>query len=229
MSELPSREALQQSWEDLREIHTEYLQKYGVKIPDTQHYEKFAKSIWLAVLHHYHNKPVHKDLISDVCQRDSPQLGRDQQVRHLKRDGWKLTGSGGNHQLDPYQPSLEWINESVRREGRLRAKTFNEIKELYGHRCATCGARENRPDSRYGEDMVILQQGHKDPTKPALENNIIPQCQFCNRAYRRDFVFDEKGRVYAIADVGPVQRAALEVKKKILEWLKDYFYNNRQK
>ena len=36
------------------------------------------------------NEEVHKDFISQVCQRDKPDLGQDQQVRHLKRDGWYL-------------------------------------------------------------------------------------------------------------------------------------------
>ena len=221
MSELPTSEALQRAWDDLREIHTEYLQRHGVKIPDTGQYRRFAKSIWLAVLHYYQNKSVHKDTISDICQRDQPKLGRDQQVRHLKRDGWKLTGARGYHRLDPYQPSPEWVNEMARQRGRIEAETFAEVKQLYGDRCATCGARAGRPDSRYGEDIVILQQGHMEPTKPAIRENIIPQCQFCNRAYRRDYVFDDKGRVRAVADIGPVQRAAPAVKQKIWQWLKD--------
>lgn len=132
MSELPTSEALQRAWDDLREIHTEYLQRHGVKIPDTGQYRRFAKSIWLAVLHYYQNKSVHKDTISDICQRDQPKLGRDQQVRHLKRDGWKLTGARGYHRLDPYQPSPEWVNEMARQRGRIEAETFAEVKQLYG-------------------------------------------------------------------------------------------------
>lgn len=227
MSELPSPAELQKSWNDLRDIHTEYLKKHAVKIPKHERYDQVAKSIWLAVLHFYKNEPVHKDLISDVCQRDRPTLGRDQQVRHLKRDGWKLTGSGGCHQLDPYQPSLEWLNESTRHERRLNATTFAELKKQYGNKCATCGAMEGRPDSRYGEDIVLLQQGHMNPHQAAGKGNIIPQCQFCNRAYRRDFVFDEKGRAHAVADIGPVQRATSDVKRRIFEWLTNHFSSNR--
>ena len=39
----------------------------------------------------------------------------------------------------------------------------------------------------------------KIPSKSELD-------QFCNRAYRRDFTFDEKGRTRAVADIGPAQR-----------------------
>ena len=44
---------------------------------------------------------------------------------------------------------------------------------------------------RYGEDIVQLQQGHKDPSKSATDkDNIIPQYQFCNRVYCGDFTLD---------------------------------------
>ena len=221
MSEpLPTEDQLQAAWNDLRDIHVRYLQRHGVKLPETEKYNGTAKSIWLSVLHHFTRQPVHKNFISDVCQRDKPELARDQQVRHLKRDGWHLTGTGGYHQLDPYQQSPEWITEQTRQTGRLNAKTFDDIKRKYGDSCATCGAREGRPDPRYGQDRVVLQQGHMDPTQAADDlQNIIPQCQFCNRAYRSDFVFDDKGRVHAVADIGPVRRASRQVQRKIRDWL----------
>ena len=92
---------------------------------------------------------------------------------------------------------------------------------MYENRCATCGTKEGEPSHRYGEDKVVLQQGHRDPSKPATDlDNIIPQCQFCNRAYRGDYVFDDKGRVSAIADLRPVQKATKSVQRKVYEWLK---------
>ena len=219
---LPSREELQRSWEELQDIHTEYLLPHGVKIPASRQYNEQAKSIWLAVLHFYAGQEVDKNTVSDVVLRDRPDLNHDQQVRHLKRDGWSLLGRG-KHRLDPYRPSLEWVNTKNRREGRLRAKSFDDIKSLFGNRCATCGAREGQLDPRYGEDVVQLQQGHMDPAKPSNMSNIIPQCQFCNRAYRSDYVFDEKGRVKAIADIRPVRRASKTVQRSAFEWLKNLF------
>lgn len=220
---LPTAAELQNAWNELREIHETYLLPYEVKIPSVEHYSEIARSIWLAVLFHFSDEPVHKDVISDVCQRDKPGLARDQQVRHLKREGWHLTGTGGYHQLDPYQPSAEWVTERNQQAGRLHADTFENLKQLYGNSCATCRATEGRPDPRYGQDKVILQQGHMDPARPATKDNIIPQCQFCNRAYRSDFVFDSKGRVHAVADVRPVRRASRRVQKMIFDWLKSRF------
>ncbi len=218
---LPTPDDLQKSWEDLCNIHAQHLEKHGVKLPKVKRYNEKAKSIWLAVLYYYKGENVHKSFISQICQRDNPNLGPDQQVRHLKRDGWYLTGEQGNHQLDPYKPSLEWETDKKRRDGRLNAKYFDDIKETYENRCATCGTKEGEPSHRYGEDEVKLQRGYIDPDEsPTDINNIIPQCQYCNRAYRRDYVFDEKGRVSAIADVRPVRKASEAVQRKVFEWLK---------
>lgn len=129
---LPTPDDLQKSWEDLGNIYAQHLEQHRVKIPKVRKYNEQAKSIWLAVLHYYKGVEVHKDDISKVCQRDKPSLKGDQQVRHLKRNGWHLTSDGkGNHLLDPYKPSPEWETDRIRREGRLTAKTFEDIKVTY--------------------------------------------------------------------------------------------------
>lgn len=82
------------------------------------------------------------------------------------------------------------------------------------------GANEGEPDPRYGSGSVKLQRGHKDPERPADDpTNIIPQCGACNRAYRDDFVFDDRGRVTAVAAVRPVKRASVAVRRKIRDFL----------
>jgi len=179
MKELPTPSDLQSAWEEIQDIHEEYLERHEVKLPNAVHYSEQAKSIWLAVLYYYQDEHVDKNTISTICMRDNSDLGHDQQIRHLKRDGWHLSGRG-KHKLDPFKPSTEWLNEKTRREVRLNANDFIDIKVAYGNKCATCGAREGRPDSRYGDDLVELQQGHMDPSKPLDLQNIIPQCQFCN-------------------------------------------------
>ncbi|MCE2402479.1 hypothetical protein J4G08_16545 [Candidatus Poribacteria bacterium] len=221
---LPTPDDLQKSSVDLCNIYAQHLKQHEVKIPKVKKYNQIAKSIWLAVLHYYKGEEIHKDDISKVCQRDKPGLGGYQQVRHLKRDGWHLTSDGkGNHLLDPYKPSPEWETLKKQKEGILNAKTFEDIKAAYDMRCATCGTKEGEASHRYGEDKVKLQRGHKDPSKPITKDNIIPQYQFCNRAYRGDYVFDDKGRVSAIADVRPVRKASETVQQKVFEWLKKRF------
>ena len=220
-SSLPTPEELRQAYDDAARIHSEHLAQHGVMLPTPDSY----KAIWLAMLHHYAPNPVHKDQISDAVRREYPNAGRDQQVRHLKRDGWNITGKGGNHRLeDPYRPDQGFVNERNRRQARLNADDFEALIVAFGNRCATCGARAGEPDPRYGSDRVALQQGHQDPDKPSDDvANMIPQCQFCNRAYRRDFVFDNRGRAIAVADIGPVRRASRAVQRKVWEYLNQQF------
>lgn len=220
---LPSVEELNTAWVDIERIHDEHLAQHEVKLPSSTSYKK----IWLAMLHHYCYRPVHKDEISEAVQREYPDAGKDQQVRHLKRDGWNITfPKRGYHQLkDPYRPSQEFYNEQNRRRDRLTYKDFSELKKKFGNLCANCGAREGEPDPRYGSDKVILEKCHKDPNFPSDDlKNIIPQCQFCNREYKSDFVFDDKGQVCAIGSANPVERASEEAKKKVVEYLRSSGY-----
>ena len=218
---LPSLRELEDAYREAAAAHERHLKAHGVNLPDKASY----KWIWLAMLCHYKGDNVHKDEISRAVQRTFPNAGQDQQVRHLKRDGWDIAGSGGFHALKypPHRPSPEFENDQRRRSGEMSAKNFEDIKKVFNYCCATCGAKEGESSPRYGDDIVRLQKGHKDPDEPAAVGNIIPQCQFCNRAYRRDFVFDDKGRVRAVADVRPVKLAAEKVKRKIWEYLRGMF------
>ena len=217
---LPTPRELQSAWEDVKQEHKKYRVNHGVKLPNADRYTDLAKSLWLAVLYHWRDREVHKNEISEIARRDMANAAADQQVRHLKRDGWWIGEKQGVHQLDVYQVSPEFQNQEAHKRARLNATTFDELKASYGGCCATCGAEEGKPDKRYGVQAVTLQQGHQDPLKSGDDwANIIPQCQFCNRAYRDDFAFDNKGRVHAVASIGPVSRAHVSVQKKILDWL----------
>ena len=220
MKDLPSQEELDAAWEEVKRIHRIHLARHGVKLPRANS----CKRVWLSMLYHFRDREVHKDEISDAVRREFPDAARDQQVRHLKRDGWNIeTGKEpGSHRLDPYTASPTLQIDQARRRAVLHDEDFNERKIAFGFRCATCGASEGEPDPRYGGDKVELQQGHRDPHKPSDDHeNIIPQCANCNRAYKDHFVFDEKGRVRAVASVDPVKRASKSVRRKIFEFLKN--------
>ena len=225
MTSLPSKDDLQKAWEDVQALHRVHLAKHEVKIPDVPRYDEHQHALWLAVLHHFKGEEVDKNFMSQVAARDMPDLSPDQQVRHLKREGWEIQGSKpGLHKLDPFRPSSEFLNAEAAKRARLDVGSFSDIKAAFGHRCATCGAQEGEPDPRYGAEPVTLQQGHQDPHKAGDDmGNIIPQCQFCNRAYRDDFVFDDKGRVKALAGLGPLKRASAAVQRKAFEWLREHF------
>ena len=56
---------------------------------------------------------------------------------------------------------------------------WNEKKEYFDHKCATCGDKEKTLSSSNGIP-VRLEKGHVDPRKPYSHSNIIPQCGSCN-------------------------------------------------
>ena len=82
-----------------------------------------------------------------------PNAAPDQQVRHPVRDGWNVENIGnGYHRLnDPRRPSATFTTDRTRRQGRLSAQSFDELKAVYGNRCASCGSAEGEVNPRYGE------------------------------------------------------------------------------
>ena len=148
---------------DLKRIHRTHLARHNVKLSEANSQQAFQ----LSILHHAKDEPVHNDTVSRIVRQYRLNAVTDQRVRHLKRDGWNITGSRGYHALkDPFRPSEEYANERAKRQGRLNAETWDEVKRTFGNRCATCGAVDGEPDPRYGADRVQMQQGHQYP-RPA--------------------------------------------------------------
>ncbi len=212
-------EELKKSYKKAVKIHKKHLADDNVKLPDWGS----GKGYWLAVLIHFSPKFVHKNDMSEIVRRYIPNAGTDQQVRHLSRDGWNLEGDGkGAHRIkDARLVHQGYAVEKTRSENLLNADDFDAIKAAYDNKCVSCGATEGEESPRYqGSAKVELQKGHRDPDKPMEASNIIPQCQFCNRAYKNDFTFDKKGRVRAVASPKPVLRASEKVKAKVMTELK---------
>ncbi len=226
MLPLLTRTELDKAWNEACEVHRQYLEPHGVKLPK----ESSIKWVWVAVLFHFKGQCVHKDYVSKMVQTIFPDAAQDQQVRHLKRDGWYIDStscSSGEHKLDPYQPSPVFRQEQMRRSASINATDWADYLSKTGHMCFTCGAKEGQPDPRYLDDAIILQQGHKDPDKPINSfDDVVPQCQFCNRSYQNDFTFDDKGRISAVASVKPINRASEKVQKEIYQTLKAKYSNS---
>lgn len=218
-----------QSWyKKLEKEHQTNLAQYGVKFPT----RNTTKALWLIFLRKYQSKLVHKDTISSFVSTVNPKAGKDQQVRHLASDGWYVLNKGdkypekketvpsGYHILITTEsPKPTFLFKSLKRAGRMSAKTFGQLKAVYGFRCATCGSQESKPNFLEPDKKTTLQQGHMDPHKPLTLKNTIPQCQVCNGVYLDDYVFDTKGRVIAVASIKPVLRANRELRKQIKEAL----------
>lgn len=211
---------LENAYKKAADIHKNHLVGEDVKLPEWGK----QKAYQLAILIHVSPDYIHKDKISDVVRKKLPSAARDQQVRHLKRDGWNLESDNkGQHRIvEPYRAHPDYVRQKVKSQNQLLAGDFDAIKKAFSFKCATCGAKEGEPDPRYaGDGAVKLQKGHRDPDKPLKKDNVIPQCQFCNRAYKDDFTFDKKGRVRSVASPKPVLRASKAVRKKIAAALKE--------
>ena len=162
---IPTKEELQKSWEELKEIHKEHFKDKEVELPKGEKFDQSNKSIWLSVLYLYRDRHVDKNEISIITQHYRPNAGGDQQVRHLKRDGWFIGDEPGRHKLDVTKVSSEHKTSSRLKNARLKADDFEGIKQAYGNRCATCGAKEGETSRRYGDRPIKLQQAHMEPSK----------------------------------------------------------------
>lgn len=219
-----SPEEISDWWKIIEQEYDTHLKQYNVTLPKIGS----ASALWLVYLKKHEGKLVHKDTISEFVSSVNPEFGKDQQVRHLASKGWYILNKGdkiqkedktipsGYHMLvttESPKPSFLW--KELKRAGRVSAKNFEQLKITYGLRCATCGSEEGKPHLLEPTQRTKLQQGHMNPHKSLSLENSIPQCQICNQTYQDDFVFNDKGRVVAVASARPVLKADKEVKLQI--------------
>lgn len=166
-----------------------------------------AKELWLIFLYKYKGCLVHRDLIAKFVQSKIPNAARDQQVRHIGRqDHWYVLNrdakipdvnmvvpSGYHYLVSIETPNPNLFKTYNTREGRLAAKSFDDLKFVYANKCVTCGIKEGEVDTR-NNVKVKLQQGHMNPRKELTLENTIPQCQYCNQTNKDNFEFDMYGR-----------------------------------
>lgn len=240
--DIPDTEIMQLHKEILESYNKNNLKNKGVKpLWDTKEKTTVesldAKELQLIFLYKYKNKLVHKDLISAFVRKKKPNAGLDQQVRHLgSQYNWyvlnknaKIPGSdetvpsGYHYLVNIEQASPKAINSIKKREKRLAAKDFEELKITYKNKCATCGIEEGTKDERYNDVKVQLQQGHMDPTKPLTLKNTIPQCQYCNQVYKNYFCFNENGRIVRITNAEFILKSNENIQKEMYLLLKNKF------
>ena len=76
---------------EVERIWKSHLQRFDVKLPEAETLRRIMLAILLAVKDRFGPEAwIHKDDISELIRRENPDAGSDQQVRHLKRDGWNL-------------------------------------------------------------------------------------------------------------------------------------------
>ena len=186
------KDQLKKQWE-------KNLKKHGVKFP-----AEGQRLNGIICLFENLNKPLSQDDILDWFEKnDLPTY--DRQIRHVADDGWYLVG--GNKRATRFEidlslkrsqnmlksvsePNPIWLRNEKKREGFLKAETWEEILETFKDRgCAVCGVKQDNYD-----------QGHL-LFGPYNKNNIVPMCSSCNnwgQMYKLEFKMDDSLRARPI-------------------------------
>lgn len=233
MLELTDSE-IESAYEELKESHKTHLEVFGVKLPRLKTGDKFTKyALVLIYLYKKINKKVSKTELTKFIKKYYPDINDVQQARHLGAQmGWhilsgtrgdieakKLGTSSGEYQLislESHYPNFT----KMRRETNVSEDAWEELKKHYKFRCATCGSKEGEPNFHYPSSITKLQKGHMNPNKPLTIDNIITQCDKCNRPDRNYFEYDKKGRVIKIADPKFILKSDKKIQKEAYEFLK---------
>ncbi len=226
---------------EIREIYAmiykhynNYLKQYGVKIPKLTdkegNYTKDALVLIYLARGYPNTKKISKAELTQFIRLYYPDVVDVQQARHLgAQKGWFIvSGTRGNKhttlEYGEYQLiTLERPYPAFKGHRIEDIGDWESLKKQYGFRCVTCGSEENKPNIHWPNTITKLQIAHKDPNKPLVAGNIIPQCEKCNRADRNNWVYDERGRVIKLANPNVIKRSDKEVRWKVYQILYEEF------
>ncbi|MFQ3610943.1 MAG: hypothetical protein SNJ72_05525 [Fimbriimonadales bacterium] len=219
-----SEEEIQQIWEMIDQYYHNHLAERGVKrINLKDKNDKYTKDA-LVLVYLARGYPdtrwITKEELTAFIRLYYPNTPDVQQARHLgPQKGYHVLSTVRKNSISSLPKELHGKScyklESLETPhpnyipSRRGAESidFNNIKQKYGNRCALCGSVEGKPNLRYPNSLTQLQKGHRNPHLGLKANNIIPLCQFCNRADRDWWVYDERGRVVGVASSQPVIRS----------------------
>lgn len=219
--------------EDTYNLICEYCEKFlkdeGVKLPGLHYkggYSKNALALIYLAQNYPDTKTVSKVELTNFIRLYYPETPDSQQGRHLGRQSGWFIASGTRHNSMVELRSGEYKLITLEKpypyfipESWGEDIEWEEIKEKYDSRCATCGSKEGEPNLKNPNATTKLQKAHKDPNKPISNENLIPQCGICNRADRNNWVYDEKGRVVKIANPNVVKRSDKNIRWRIYKIL----------
>ena len=224
---------IQQIYDSLVKDHKTHLAQYGVKMPPLKKRDGYNhRALQLVYLRMHLKELVHKDEISRFVRQFSPEAAGDQQPRHLAYAGWDVRLSGKAKEVfdgapvpNSYNvlasveaPKIAFMMKRLKRLGRVKAGDWVELQAAYDNRCATCG--KSCPGK--------LEKGHMDPAEPLEIENIIPMCADCNNWAGDKFVFNENGRIVALASPALVSASANQVQLDIYHLLDQRFGKARK-
>lgn len=238
-----SEQEILDSWKLLNGEYTKYLSSKGVKFPaklkdKNGQYQKGALAIIFLAQGYPNTRPITKTDLSSFLKDMGCPSNDPQQPRHFAQtNGLDVRCRTEGDQAPTGQqwpedraylywlaslqaPRSNWAKQ--KRNMNISPATFDDLKQKYNFLCATCGGKEGETH-RIDGSIVVLQAGHMDPAKSlSCLNNCIPQCSWCNRAYRDYFSFDENGRVIGLNSPAPVlnKHTPIHIKRAIFEELK---------
>lgn len=228
MKKLSDKELIE-NYNVIKQYHKQYLESKGVKMPKLKinnHYTKDALILIYLTQGYPNTSAVSKSELTEFIKLYFPDTNDVQQARHLgAQNGWFILSGTRNDNPSMAIPkgyyklvSLEKPYEGFtanRRELLITNDSWTNLKKSYDNKCACCGSEEGKPHRYWKNTIVKLQKGHKDPSKPLELSNIIPQCTSCNQADLNNWIYDDKGRVIAVANERVIDHCDLTLQKKI--------------
>lgn len=218
--------------------YKQHLEQFGVVLPKLfrgNNYTKDALTLVYLACGYPNTRIVSKKELTKFIQQYYPNVLDVQQARHLAaQKGWYiLSGTrkdlcSSNLRAGEYQLiSLEECYPEFTAERRVEIVDTDEwenLKRQYDYRCACCGSKEGEPHRYWKNTLTVLQKGHKDPNKPLVAGNIIPQCEKCNRPDKNYWIYDDKGRVVALANEKIIEQSSPKVQKEVYMRLYQKFH-----
>ena len=230
----PSDAEIQQTYDLIAEFHAKHLDELGVKLPQLRKsngdYVLSALTLVYLARGYPAVQTVSKSELTQFMRQYVPEINDVQQARHLaaqsgwyilsgtRKDGRDMNIQPGEYRLISLEKAYPGFN-SQRRVDLSSPDYWEQLKAAYGYRCACCGSKEGEPNFNWPDTVTVLQKGHMDPTKALGPGNLIPQCVKCNQPARDFWIFDDKGRVVAVANPQVIDRSSESVQFRIYEQL----------
>lgn len=213
MTKLSSKEIID-TYNIILNYYNKFLKKYGVILPNLYKGNGYTKDalVLIYLAQGYPNtRIVSKTELTEFIKLFYPDTNDVQQARHLgAQKGWFILSGTRNDNTSISIPAGSYKLQSLekcydgftaeRRNELFSGDYWENLKKAYNYKCACCGSEEGKAHRYWKNIVVTLQKGHKDPSKPLEEGNIIPQCESCNRPDRNYWIYDDKGRVVGIAN-----------------------------
>ena len=207
------------------QLKKEYNKEIGLKLPNLKlNNKRVASGYTLVYLYANIGKWCSRADITSFLSKKGFVVTDLSEVRKLyNSNGWYIENKKGagyklvnvtetNPGFIPNKRVVTFIN-----------KEWVDLKNKYDNKCASCGAKDNQNHPQHPTRITKLERGHCVPGMDMSLGNIIPQCQFCNRAVIDKFIFSKSGSILTINKPELILKSPESVQKSVFELLKKKF------